>query len=123
MLKRMFKNQKGFTLVELLAVIVILGIILAIAVPAIGNVIGKSESDAHDANVELFENAARLAHVSGEALSNDNGFTLSDLETKGYLEEIPVNPTTGSAYDGNSVVGVTVDSTTGKTTFTYPSGS
>ena len=32
------KNKKGFTLVELLAVIVILGVLLVIAVPAISNV-------------------------------------------------------------------------------------
>ena len=32
-------NKKGFTLVELLAVIVILGVLLMIAVPAIQNVI------------------------------------------------------------------------------------
>lgn len=34
--KKLLKNEKGLTLVELLAVIVILAIIAAIAVPAIG---------------------------------------------------------------------------------------
>ncbi len=35
-IQALLKNQKGLTLVELLAVIVILGIIAAIAVPSIG---------------------------------------------------------------------------------------
>ncbi len=35
-LQKRLKNEKGLTLVELLAVIVILGIIAAIAVPSIG---------------------------------------------------------------------------------------
>lgn len=119
MLKRIQKNQKGFTLVELLAVIVILGIILAIAIPAIGNVINKSENDAHAANVKLFENAARLAHVSDlEVDSAVQGYKLSTLEINGYLEEIPVNPKTDTEYSGDSVVKVTEDSG-GKVTFEY----
>ena len=38
----MNKNNKGFTLVELLAVIIILGIILAIAIPNIQNIIQQT---------------------------------------------------------------------------------
>lgn len=38
-------EEKGFTLVELLAVIVILGIIAAIAVPAVFGIIEKSRED------------------------------------------------------------------------------
>ncbi len=68
-IKRLFKNQKGFTLVELLAVIVILGIIAAIAIPSIGAIIDNSKKDAHIANAEMLVSAARLAIAS-----NDTGF-------------------------------------------------
>ena len=37
-MKALLKNEKGLTLIELLAVIVILGIIAAIAVPSIGGI-------------------------------------------------------------------------------------
>lgn len=46
-------KQKGFTLVELLAVIVILAIILAIAIPAITGITTKAKQDAFEANVKL----------------------------------------------------------------------
>jgi prepilin-type N-terminal cleavage/methylation domain-containing protein len=47
------KRKKGFTLVELLAVIVILGIILAIAVPSITGLIANQRRNAFEANVKM----------------------------------------------------------------------
>jgi len=38
-------NNKGFTLVELLAVIVVLGIVLTIAVPGVTKLINKSKKN------------------------------------------------------------------------------
>ncbi|KGX88048.1 type II secretion system protein [Pontibacillus marinus] len=62
-LRKILRNEKGFTLVELLAVIVILGIIAAIAVPAIGNVIDDSKRKAHLSNAQMMLEAARLYKV------------------------------------------------------------
>ena len=49
----MFRNKKGFTLVELLAVIVILAIILAIAVPTISTLITNQKKSAYAAGVRM----------------------------------------------------------------------
>lgn len=59
-LKKHLKNQKGLTLIELLAVIVILGIIAAIAVPSIGGIINKTENDAKVAEGLQIISAAKL---------------------------------------------------------------
>lgn len=64
MLKNKLKEQKGLTLIELLAVIVILGIIAAIAIPSIGGIISKSKKDAQVAEAISIINAAKLAHSS-----------------------------------------------------------
>lgn len=47
------KNNKGFTLVELLAVIVILAIILAIAVPGISKILEGSKKSAFEADAKM----------------------------------------------------------------------
>ncbi|MEF3303762.1 type II secretion system protein [Paenibacillus sp. GYB003] len=51
-------NEKGLTLVELLAVIVILGVIAAIAVPAIGGVIKNSRENADTQTEQLIKDTA-----------------------------------------------------------------
>lgn len=67
-MKKRLKNQKGLTLIELLAVIVILGIIAAIAVPSIGGIIDKSEKDAQVAEAIQIISAAKLSHASNSRI-------------------------------------------------------
>lgn len=112
--KKMIKNETGFTLVELLAVIVILGVILAIAVPAIGNIIDNSKSSVDEANCDLISNAARLAD-----LDNNPGDSVKDLVDNGYLEKEPKDK------DGNTLGDkkVTKNTETGKWTLEHKSCS
>lgn len=53
-------NNKGFTLVELLAVIVILAMIVLLAVPAALNISKSIRDDMYCSKVDLLENAALL---------------------------------------------------------------
>ncbi|BDG31191.1 MULTISPECIES: pilus assembly FimT family protein [Parageobacillus] len=92
MMKRFLKNERGLTLIELLAVVVILGIIAAIAITAIGAIIDNSKKDAHIANAQQLANAARLAISSGGFDENKNTFTMKELYDAGYLEKIPKSP-------------------------------
>ncbi|CAG7648275.1 type II secretion system protein [Paenibacillus allorhizosphaerae] len=55
---KLMKNQKGLTLVELLAVIVILGVIAAIAIPSIGGVIKSSKLNADKESESLLRETA-----------------------------------------------------------------
>ncbi|MGG3915678.1 type II secretion system protein [Rossellomorea vietnamensis] len=83
-MKKMLKNERGLTLVELLAVIVILGIIAAIAVPSIGNIIEKSREDAVKAEGIQVLNAAKL-YVSSEKITEGTTSIGAD-QLKDYLD-------------------------------------
>lgn len=76
-MKKFQKDERGMTLVELLAVVVILAIVGIIAFIAIGNVIENSKKDAHVANAQQLISAAKL----WEATNGDfpsNGLNSND---------------------------------------------
>jgi type IV pilus assembly protein PilA len=81
------KDERGLTLVELLAVIVILAIVGAIAFVAIGNVIENSRQDAHISNAIQAISAAELGEAGG---------TLND-------DDLPINATVLENFD-NTIV-------------------
>jgi type IV pilus assembly protein PilA len=97
-LKQRLKNQRGMTLVELLAVIVILGIISAIAVPSIGGLIDNTKKDAHVANAQQMVNAARMAITSDVNLQKTGTLYLPllYLENQNFLEAVS-DPDGGSS--------------------------
>lgn len=98
--KKLKKDQRGLTLVELLAVVVILAIVAAIAFIAIGNVIDNSRKDAHIANAQQVISAAKVYDSSGGDVAT-NGVTVKKLKDDGYLSEIQ-NPWKSGTYDVDS---------------------
>lgn len=66
--KKLLKNEKGLTLIELLAVIVILAIVAAIAIPAIGNIIENSRIKGMKADIANVISSANLYQTENNAL-------------------------------------------------------
>ncbi|HBN95466.1 MAG TPA: hypothetical protein DDZ66_04135 [Firmicutes bacterium] len=89
-IRKMLKQQEGFTLVELMIVVVILGILSGIGIQQYGNVQERARLGVHDANKKLIENAVRMYMLSnGDQEPND----ISDLVGWG-LDEAPKYPWT-----------------------------
>ncbi|WP_413365760.1 prepilin-type N-terminal cleavage/methylation domain-containing protein [Lysinibacillus sp. 3P01SB] len=90
-MKKRIQNEKGLTLIELLAVIVILAVIAAIAIPAIGNIIEKQREKAVLSDAQLIISGAKLAIADGACTGNTctgtqlnpfiEGITLVDTDT------------------------------------------
>ncbi|NIK11590.1 type II secretion system protein [Alkalibacillus almallahensis] len=107
MLKRILKNQKGITLVELLAVIVILGIIALIAVPAIANVIEDSRYDSVKSTAINVIESAELYATTNDVEENGENEVIVGLDTLSDNDYIDT-----SSFDDNTTLGdVTVNVT------------
>ncbi|WP_051556267.1 prepilin-type N-terminal cleavage/methylation domain-containing protein [Alkalihalobacterium bogoriense] len=106
---KMVKDQRGLTLIELLAVIVILAIILAIAVPAIGSLISKTDDRATVSDAAQVIAAAKLyvaangVPTSGEIPKGHLKNYLDNAEWDGDTGKVKVSSTGVYSIIGHSV--------------------
>lgn len=123
------KSKKGFTLVELMIVIVIMGILVAVAIPVFGLVTKNAEKKACGANREIVLKAVQQcimanSDVGASIIFRNNGTTTVDIKTQAdarqaftdaYLAcfeggSFPLCPTEGGYYtvslsdEGKSVI-------------------
>ena len=115
-------QDQGFTLVELLAVIVVLGIVLLIAIPNILNIINKTKEGAYERQKELIVNAAKkyvMSNMDSIEWTDDEAIiTLAKLQEEGLLSTALKNSRTGDKFDPNQTI-VTITRIGNQYTYTY----
>ena len=84
-------KTRGFTLIELVVVMAIIGLLLTIAVPRYMHSIERGKEQVRQQNVAVMRNAI-------DQYYGDNGQypeTLDELVAKHYLRAVPVDPVNG----------------------------
>ena len=81
--------KKGFTLVELLAVMILLGVVSLIAVPSIGKILTRSREKALESTKEELIKAAQKYYADNIRELPEDGshkcLSVSEIEANGYI--------------------------------------
>lgn len=101
---KFFKNKKGFTLVELVVVIAILGILAGIAIPRFMDATATARGSKIVADMRTIESAISMQYAKTGSYSD----SVQGLVNGGYLASLPVAPTGEAKITRND-----------KTTLTY----
>ncbi len=92
-MKKLLKNEAGFTLLELLVVVAVIGVLAAIIVPQVGDLTGEADRNAAEASLSNLQTAFEQYR-----LTEGNGDYPADLDTIGVSDE-EITYTTGDTTD------------------------
>jgi len=121
--KYMRKDQKGFTLVELLVVVVILGILATLAVQSLGDRAGDARKNKALADLRTLVSALEIYKIDtgGYPVTGGTPAPATDLAalTPNYLKSLPTVTTYTATATTISEIIVTVGSGSALKTATY----
>ena len=110
-------NNKGFSMIELLGVIIIIGILFAVAIPAVTKFIGSTRKRAYDNIYESAYAAAQEKYMHDlEDADHIDYEIVKDLYNQGYMDE-PIDPSNKGLCDGK--VFITADESTEVSEYTF----
>jgi general secretion pathway protein G len=92
MSRKQCKHESGFTLVELMVVMIIIGVLMSFALPRFASAIKASRESVLKEDLAVMRTA-----IDSYTMDKQKGpGSLDDLVTEGYLRAVPVDPMTHS---------------------------
>lgn len=105
------KKKKGFTLVEILGVITILGVLALIAIPTIDNIVTKNREKLYDSQIKTIEDGLKTwgnANAISLPEEGDDAILLSlgILKLAGFVDEDIKNPNTNLCFSNDMLLSI-----------------
>lgn len=109
----LFKRKNGFTLVELIAIILILSIILTVSFTSLSKTIENSNNQEYQTlinNIEMatenYVNLPGIYREVDEKLKNGGSYevNITDLISAGIIDEMPINPKNKKRMESGKVI-------------------
>ena len=102
-------EKKGFTLIEIMAVMVVLGLLITTIVPVVSNLLKDSEDTLHDEQIDLVVKASQKYMIENSNLlpegSDYSAVYIDDLINSGVIDnDSVIDPKTKEELDGCVVV-------------------
>jgi len=88
-IKKRINNRKGFTLIELIVVVAILGVLAAIAVPSYQGYQDSARLRTNEANAKTIENAVKVYYAVNSKYPTGAG-DIDDVEYLGMTPPLPL---------------------------------
>ena len=99
------RNRKGFTLVEIMIVVAIIGLLAAIAIPNFVRARARAQANACIANLKQVEGAIQVWAIDTGAAADANAPTVAELVTQNYLRAPEPTCPLGGSYTTGKVDG------------------
>lgn len=95
------KNRKGFTLIELMIVIAIIGILAAIAIPNFKKARESARQKSCYANIRVILGAVEMYNMDSSQMMDS--LDEDALVSAGYLKSKPAHPESDCSYSGGGL--------------------
>ena len=103
-------KSKGFTIIELLAIIIIIGLIVLLITPAVNNLIENSENKSYNFQIKSIEDAAVNFSIEyGNSITDLDSFTidLKLLKDLAFIDFDIRNPKTNKYFSDDTLITLT----------------
>lgn len=103
-------KSKGFTIIELLAIIIIIGLIVLLITPVVNNLIENSENKSYNFQIKSIEDAAINFSIEyGNSITDLDSFTidLKLLKDLAFIDFDTRNPKTNKYFSDDTLITLT----------------